>query len=149
MIDIYNWDTNILDIRDKYGNHYKLELRGNKNIVKGCSGSGKSFLCEMIDRIKDGANTNAKYNASNIILLNRDNIDKLPEYKNKFIIIDKAELLLNDNNIEFINTDDNNRYLIFSRTPLGIELSPNHHADLLTENGMTTMQYRFNVKGWC
>ena len=41
MADAYNHETNILEIKDKYGNHYRLELKGNKNIVKGDSGTGK------------------------------------------------------------------------------------------------------------
>ena len=54
---------------------------------------------------------------------------------------------LKDNII--INLDDNNRYLLFARVPIGIEVSPNHQADFLIDGNTTRMAYRFNVKGWC
>lgn len=149
MIKVYDWDKNRLEINDKYNNHYYLELRGNKNIVKGCSGVGKTYLCDRIEKIKESFNENQKYDASNIIILNKDNIDKLKDFKNQLIIIDKAELLLNESEIEYINLDDNNRYLIFARVPIGIEVSPNHQADFFIDGNTTRMVYRFNVKGWC
>ena len=52
MADAYNHETNILEIKDKYGNHYRLELKGNKNIVKGDSGTGKTYLSDLIESIK-------------------------------------------------------------------------------------------------
>lgn len=149
MTNIYDWETNVIDIMDKYENHFYLELRGNKNTVKGSSGTGKSFLFNMIKAIKQRMDKTARYNADNIFLLSKDNIDKLESVKNKLIMIDKAELLLGVKEVEFINMDDDNRYLIFSRAPLGIEMSPNHQADLVTEDGITKLQYRFNVRGWC
>ena len=149
MIKVYDWDKNILEIDDKYNNHYYLELRGNKNIVKGCSGVGKTYLCDRIRKLKNSVNENSKYDVSNIIVLNKDNKEKLREFKNQLIIIDNAELLLSESDIEQINVDDNNRYLIFARVPIGIEVSPNHQADFLTKHNTTYMEYRFHVKGWC
>ena len=149
MKRVYDWDKNILEITDKYKNSYYLELRGNKNIIKGNSGTGKTFLCDRIDRIKKQKDNMSQYDVENIVVLNTDNIDKLPNYRNKLIIIDEAELLLSDKDVEIINTDNSNRYLIISRCLMGIDLTPNHQADLVLEDGVTKLKYRFNVKGWC
>lgn len=141
MLNVYNWETNTIDLTDKYNNHYNLKLRGNKNIVKGSSGTGKSYLYNMILKIKQRMDKTSKYCADNIFLVSLDNKDKLDKLNHKLIIIDKAELLLDEKDINIINTDDNNRYLIFSRDPLGIEVSPNHQADMVNENGTTTLRY--------
>ena len=146
---LYDWNTNTIDYRDKHGNHYFLQLRGNKNIIKGSSGTGKSYLYNKISKMKQRLDNTALYNVENIFVLNKDNMDKLSTLKDKFIIIDNAELLLDDITIDFIDKDDNNRYLIFARVPLDISISPNHQADLVTENGSTVLKYRFNIKGWC
>ena len=144
----YNWDTNILDFNDKYGNHYYLQLRGNKNIIKGSSGTGKTYLYKKLSKLKQKLNNISNYDIDNILLLNKDNLDKLGKTKNKLIIIDNADLLLNNNAIDIINMDDDNRYLIFTRVPLGIEISPNHQAEFVKEDNKTILKYRFNVKGW-
>lgn len=149
MEQVYNWETNTIDISDKYKNRFNLQLRGDKNIVKGSSGTGKTFLCNHINKIKNSFNTGNIPNVDNIILLNKENKGNLSTYINKLIIVDSADLLLSDEDIDVINRDCNNRYLLFSREPLGIEISPNHQADLITNGNLTTLQYRFNVKGWC
>lgn len=147
MVDAYNYETNILDINDKYGNHYRLELRGNKNIIKGNSGTGKTYLSDLIESIKK-KEVQSEYNVDNIIILNALNIDQLKAFKNKLIIIDRAEFLLDSQAVLYINSDLDNRYLIFSRVPLGVDLSPNHQADFCTQGDTTVMLYRFEVKGW-
>lgn len=147
MVDAYNHETNILEINDKYGNHYRLELRGNKNIVKGNSGTGKTYLSDLIESIKK-KEIQSEYNVDNIIILNALNINQLQTFKNKLIIIDRAEFLLDSQAVLYINSDRDNRYLIFSRVPLGVDLSPNHQADFDTQGNMTVMTYRFDVKGW-
>lgn len=145
MEKVYDWGTNILSVNDKLGNKYYLELRGDKNIVKGCSGSGKSFLVDRLSKLKKNTLGISEYDVSNIVVLSVDNIDKLKDYKNVLIIIDNAEVLLTGEDIDIINNDINNRYLVFTRVPLGIGVSPNHHADLVTENGVTKMSCRFNI----
>lgn len=148
MINAYDFKENILEIRDKNNNHYRLELRGNKNLIKGNSGTGKTYLYDLIESIKK-KKTESVYNVDNIITLSTLNLSQLREFEDKLIIIDRAEYILDSADIEYINSDTDNRYLIFARVPLGIELSPNHQADLIEQDGVTMMKYRFNVRGWC
>ena len=149
MKAIYDWDNNTIDFKDKYKNHYHLKLRGNKNIIKGNSGTGKTYLYKKINSVKQRLENTSSYNADNLFMLNKDNIDKLGTLKNKLILIDNAELLLDERTVDIINMDDDNRYLIFARVPLGIDMSPNHQADLIQEGDKTVLKYRFNIKGWC
>ena len=141
MADAYNHETNILEIKDKYGNHYRLELKGNKNIVKGDSGTGKTYLSDLIESIKK-KEIQSDYNVDNIIILNALNVSKLKTFNNKLIIIDRAEFLLDSQAVLYINSDMDNRYLIFSRVPLVLYLSPNHQAAFDMQGDMTFMSYR-------
>lgn len=145
MADAYNFESNVLEINDKNNNHYRLELRGNKNQIKGNSGTGKTYLYDLIESIKKKA-AQSDYNVDNIITLSALNLSQLREFEDKLIMIDRAEYLLNRTEIEYINSDTSNRYLIFSRVPLGIEMSPNHQADFVEQEGVTVMKYRFDVE---
>lgn len=147
-MEVYNWDTNILDVSDKYNNHYRLQLKWDKTIVKGNSGTGKTHLFNIIKAIKESYNEE-EYNADNIVLLTKENKESLKIIKNKLVIIDVADLLLDDKDVEFINRDEDNRYIIYTRVPIGLALSPNHQADLVQNGNMTSLKYRFNVRGWC
>lgn len=146
-MNAYNYESNILDIKDKYNNHYILQLRGNKTLIKGSSGTGKTYVYDMIEAIKK-KKLQSDYSVENIVPISELNIEQLSKYKDKLIIIDRAEFILKEEDILHINSDTSNRYLIFSHVALGLDLSPNHQGDLITENGITKIQYRFNVKGW-
>lgn len=149
MEKIYNWESNTLDYSDKYGNHYLLELKGSKNIIKGCSGTGKTFLYESLKKLSLAKDDVSKYDLSNIALVNAENKGKTSQYKNRLIIIDDADLILDSERVKKINEDTNNRYLFFSRVPIGLEVSPNHEADFIVDDdGVTRLKYRFSVKGW-
>lgn len=149
MKKIYDWGTNTLEYSDKYGNHYILELRGTKNIIKGCSGTGKTFLYESLKKLASSLDNVSKYDLSNIALINKENTGKTSQYKNRLLIIDDADLILDESRVKKINEDVSNRYLFFCRVPIGLEVSPNHEADLVVDSdGITRMEYRFSIKGW-
>lgn len=149
-MEIYNWDENRILFTDKYGITFDIQLRGKIIIGGGKSGSGKTLLCNRINNIlKDRNKLKNQYRASNIFMLNEDNIDKLSHQQHKLIIIDRADILLTDKDTNIINKDTLNRYLIMSRKPLKIEVSPNHFADFIKINNRITTNYEFNIAGWC
>lgn len=151
MKQSYDWKRNILDFTDINGNRFYLKFKGDKTIVSGKSASGKTLLCTRLKKLIDDKNINMKpYGADNIFIMTQDNTEKLSNQKNKLIIIDRAEQLLTESIVEFINQDFNNRYLIFLRKSVGIELSPNHFAELYNDGDNTIkIKYDFDVKGWC
>lgn len=149
-MNIYNWDTNTIQFEDKLGNKVNLQLRGNRTIITGESATGKTLLCTKIMNIQGDKNVYNKYNADNIVVLSDNiNTEALKKLKNKLIIIDRFEQNLNSQDIiEYINNDKNNKYLIITREAPGIEITPNHVAELQYKNNEFTLNYRFNVKGW-
>ena len=139
---VYEHQKNaVLD--DIYGNKFDFKLKGAKTIV-----SGKSFIYNLIKKMKDGDSRDSKYDTSNIILINKNNVNDMRQYKDRLIIIDRAEIILNKDIVKFINEDLNNRYLIFCRKHIGLLLSPNYYGQMVNDNGTFRIVYDFNVRGW-
>lgn len=150
MRQVYNWENNTIHFKDKNENVFHIQLRGRITIVTGDSATGKTLLCSRLNSVKHDRNINAqRYKADNVFILNEDNIDKLKSQRNKLIIIDRAEILLDDDMVLYINEDPGNRYLIFARKPIGIEATPNHFAEMQFVDGEIILHFEFDVEGWC
>ena len=150
MQECYNLEDNILDFRDLNGIRYHFKFKGTKTIVCGATATGKTLLCnKLLDIINDDNIGMKPYDASNIFIMTRENKKLLYEQRENLIIIDRAEMMLNDEDIEFINNDTSiNRYLIFARAPLGIYLSPNYFAEIICNGIELEIRYLFNERGW-
>lgn len=151
MKNVYDWNTNILMLEDKNNNNFNLKFRGYKTIVQGNSATGKSFICYTINQLRQFSKKTSGIDTSNIILIDDENRETLKTSKDKFIIIDNADILLSDEDVEVINRDNGiNRYLMFMREPIGIELSPKHYAELALnqENNTTELKYIFGERDW-
>lgn len=149
MESCYNWERNILNFADKNGNRFNLKFKGNKTIVSGDSATGKTLICTLLNNISKDKNRSLKpYSADNVFILSEDNVEKLEYQENKLIIIDRAEFLLTDKIVDFINVDRENRYLLFLRKAMGIDLSPNHFAELKKKDKEIILEYAFDIEGW-
>lgn len=92
---------------------------------------------------------NKVYDTFNIVFLDKTNMHYISSMKNKLIVIDRADLTLDKEAVEMINMDwGTNKYLIFSRKPLGIDLSPNYYGEFIEKNGVVEIKYEFDVGGW-
>lgn len=110
--------------------------------MHGDSATGKSLLCTMLKSyINDNNNASFKpYNADNIFIVSKDNKDKLSLQKGKLIIIDRAELILDEQMVEIINADRGyNRYLIFLRKPYGNRVVTELFRDVVQEGWGTAV----------
>lgn len=146
----YDWDKNEMVFKIP-GMKYKYELRfkGRKTIVGGKSATGKTMLCNVLKEILDYQGIAAKdYDASNVFILNNDNKDKLRNQVQKLIVIDRGEIQIDNEIKNFINQDRKNRYLLFLREPIGINLSPNYFADMEKRRDSIILNYRYNEQGW-
>lgn len=146
-MEIYNWDENSLNVEDKNGNKYSINLRGNKNVVHGYSGTGKTHLINIIKKIQDSMN-DEKYSADNIVIVNKRNKKDIGKCNKKIFIIDSADVLLNYEDVQNINSDTANRYLVYTRVAIGLDVSPNHYGEFVTDGKTTKIKYTFNVRGW-
>lgn len=151
MEKCFDWN---LGLHLKYNENleFKLWFKGFKTIISGESGSGKSLLYNKIKELQeDNLNPDwlRKYDVGNIVLYNRDSLDKIKKLKKNLIIVDRADLILDEEMVSWINYDCGyNKYLIFSRKPLGIDLSPNYFGEFINVNGVIQIKYEFDVRGW-
>ncbi len=146
---MYNFDKNILAFKNDMS--YDLHFKGDITIVTGNSGTGKTYLVDFIAKLKKALDKkSSKYSADNIFILDIENLSKLKSQSGKLIIIDRADVLLQGKEwvVDFINHDLNNKYLIFARGNLGIEVSPNHYATFVNSDDCITLHYEFNEWGW-
>jgi hypothetical protein len=150
MRECYSWETNTLDFKDLNGIRYHLKFKGTKTIIGGETATGKTIICnKLLDIIYDDNIGMKPYNASNIFILTRENRKLLCEQSQKLVIIDRAEMILNESEIEFINNDTSiNRYLLFARAPLGVYLSPNYFAEIVHNGTDVEISYLFDERGW-
>lgn len=145
----YNWEENRLRFKDSNNKEYDIKLRGNITVVNGDSASGKSLVVHKLSEFKARNNKGmTPYSIDNIFIVNMDNKDKILEQHDKLIIIDRAEMIMTPDLAYFINRDSENRYLVYSRAPIGIEVSPNYYANMIDENGVLKIRYLYSVKGW-
>lgn len=151
MKKCFNWDNNTLYVSDLSGNTFNLEFKGFKTIINGKSAAGKSLLCGILENLMSDLNPDdfKEYDTSNIFIVNKQNITSLRNLKRNLIIIDRADIILDKKTVEIINYDCGiNKYLIFSRKPLGIDISPNYFGILEEHNGVFTIKYEFDIGGW-
>jgi len=146
----YNWEENTIRFTDVNGNKFNLKFKGIKTVISGKSASGKTLLCSMLEPYVWSRNIGmAEYVADNIIIINEKNIKEFFGVKGKLIIIDRADIICTKEIIEQINIDNGiNRYLIFSRKAIGLDISPNHFCEMVFKKGEFVLEYDFNVVGW-
>lgn len=149
MKECFDLETNRLLLDTVGGIKYDLQLRGVKTIVNGDSATGKTLLCDSIQKLMEDDNVEVPYDVSDIFILHRYNREDLVKQSNKLVIIDRAERQLTSELIEHINSDRGfNHYLIFLRKPIGICLSPNYFAHFKMQQDVVTLEYQYNVEGW-
>ena len=61
-------------------------------------------------------------------------VDVLRTTKNKLIVIDNADILLNDEARKYISLDDNNQYLIIGRNPKNLFATKDNMYELEAVN---------------
>ena len=140
-MQVYDWENNLINFTDCNGINFYIQLKGNKNIVTGKAGTGKTLMCTRLKELQ----------ADNVYVADAGNISEIVEVKDKLIVIDRADIILDKTMVKAVNNDSSNRYLIFARKPLGIEVTPNHFAEFQFDydKRQVTINYLFDVKGWC
>lgn len=124
---------------------FDLELRGGIVLIGGDSGTGKSYLVNLVnDRIEEGAISDDE-----ICVVHKDNEKGFRQCKNKLVIIDRADDILDQDDVDFINQDMYNQYLIMTRHRFEFFVSPNYIATLQHDsNNHFTLKYMSSLKGW-
>lgn len=110
---------------------YRLELKSRITLVRGDSATGKTYLYQMLEDLK----MTDEYHAIKLFNYKTDDFHtELQKCRNKFIVIDNGDLILEDEDKAFINFERSNQYLLFLRNCDGLNLSADSFTVLLEEN---------------
>ena len=116
---------------------YDLVFEDRITLVGGDSGTGKTVLYEMLEDLK----LTNEYHAIKLFNYKSENIlENLEKCRNNFIVIDNADILIDDDIRRFINFEFSNQYLLFLRNCDGLNVSVKSFKVLKLEDNKITLE---------
>lgn len=110
---------------------YDLSFTSRITMVRGDSATGKTYLYQMLEDVKQLE----KYNSIKLFNYQSDDFHiSLRVCRNRFIVIDNADTILEEEDIKFINFEKSNQYLLFLRNCDGLNVSADSFT-VLHEDG--------------
>ncbi len=99
---------------------YDLVFDDRITLVGGDSATGKTVLYEMLEDLR----LTDEYKAIKLFNYKSDNLlDSLKQCRESFIVIDNADILINDEVRKLINFEFSNQYMLFLRNCDGLNVS--------------------------
>ena len=116
---------------------YHLEFDDRITLVGGDSGTGKTVLYEMLEdlRLTDEYKEIKLFNYKSDDLL-----ESMKQCRDRFIVIDNADILIDDEVRRFINFDFSNQYMLFLRNCDGLNVSDKSFKVLKLNNNRITLE---------
>ena len=88
---------------------YDLEFDDRITLVGGDSGTGKTVLYEMLEDLR----LTDEYKAIKLFNYKSDNLlETIKQCRDSFIVIDNADILIDDDIRRFINFESSNQYMM-------------------------------------
>ena len=116
---------------------YDLVFDDRIILVGGNSGTGKTVLYEMLEDLR----LTDEYKAIKLFNYKSDNISQsIKQCKNNFIVIDNADILIDDDIRRFINFEFSNQYMLFLRNCDGLNVSDKSFKVLQLDNNKITLE---------
>ena len=116
---------------------YELSFDDRITLVGGDSGTGKTVLYEMLEDLK----LTDEYHAIKLFNYKSEELaENLKKCRNNFIVIDNADILINDDIRKFINFETSNQYMLFLRNCDGLNVSDKSFKDLKIETNRITLE---------
>lgn len=113
----------------------------NITILMGDSGTGKTAAFSFI---RECMAINPKLLCLNYLDYQKDIQEIIKNAEGKLIVIDNADILLDDNTRKYISLDDKNQYLIIGRNPKNLFATKENLFELESEK--IGEQTRFTIK---
>ena len=115
---------------------YDLVFDDRITLVGGDSGTGKTVLYEMLEDLK----LTNEYSAIKLFNYKSDSFSgSLLHCRNSFIVIDNADILIDDNIRQFINFEFSNQYMLFLRNCDGLNVSDKSFKVLKCDDNRITL----------
>ena len=107
-----------------------FSFTNNITILTGDSGTGKTASFSFI---KECAAVNSSILCLNYLDYQRNIKEIISQAKGKLIVIDNADVLLDDDTRKYISLDDKNQYLIIGRNPKNLFATKENLFELVSE----------------
>ena len=116
---------------------YDLVFDDRITLVGGDSGTGKTVLYEMLEdlRLTDEYQAIKLFNYKSDALL-----ESMKQCRDRFIVIDNADILIDDEVRRFINFEFSNQYMLFLRNCDGLNVSDKSFKVLKLDNNRITLE---------
>ena len=106
-------------------------------IVGGDSGTGKTVLYDILDDLRQ----TEEYNAIKLFnYKSEDVLEKLKQCRNNFVVIDNADILMDDEVRRFINFEFSNQYMLFLRNCDGLNVSDKSFKVMKLKSNRITLE---------
>lgn len=116
---------------------YDLVFDDRITLVGGDSGTGKTVLYEMLEDLR----LTEKYRAVKLFNYKSDNLlETMKQYRNNFIVIDNADIMISDDIRRFINFEFSNQYMLFLRNCDGLNVSDKSFKVMKLDNNKITLE---------
>lgn len=116
---------------------YDLVFNDRITLVGGDSGTGKTVLYEVLEDLK----LTEDYQAIRLFNYRTDDFSQaLMQCRNCFIVIDNADILIDDEDRSFINFECSNQYMLFSRNCDGLNVSDKSFKVLKFDENRITLE---------
>ncbi len=116
---------------------YELGFDDRITLVGGDSGTGKTVLYTMLEDIR----LTDEYKAIKLFNYKSDNfLESIKQCRDSFVVIDNADILINDEIRRFINFEISNQYMLFLRNCDGLNVSDQSFKVLKVVNNRVTLQ---------
>lgn len=116
---------------------YDLVFDDRITLVGGDSGTGKTVLYEILEDLR----LTNEYKAIKLFNYKSDEfLETMKRCRDNFIIIDNADILINDDIRKFINFEFSNQYMLFLRNCDGLNVSDKSFKVLKLDNNRITLE---------
>ena len=110
----------------------------NITILTGLSAVGKTAAYSFI---RECMAINPQIVCLNYLDYQKDIKEMLTQMKNKMIVIDNADILLDDETRKFISLDENNQYLIIGRNPKNLFTTKDNLFELVSNKNEDVTEF--------
>ena len=116
---------------------YELVFDDRITLVGGDSGTGKTVLYNMLEdlRLTDEYSAIRLFNYKSYHLF-----EQLKECRDSFIVMDNADILMDDEIRKFINFEFSNQYMLFLRNCDGLNVSDRSFKVIKFDNNKITLE---------
>lgn len=116
---------------------YDLVFEDRITLVGGDSGTGKTVLYEMLGDLR----LTDEYKAIKLFNYRSDHLlEELKQCRDYFIVIDNADILIDDEVRRFVNFEFSNQYMLFLRNCDGLNVSDKSFKVLKFDNNKITLE---------